>query len=299
MKRIQVLLSTYNGEKYLEEQIQSLDNQIEVSVDILVRDDGSTDSTVEMLNRWKQEGVLQYYKGENKKPAGSFMDLISHASDTDYYAFCDQDDFWEKNKLITAVEMIEDYADQPALYFSKAQLVDEDLNPIEFNNYPKGVLTLGHALIENNAAGCTMVFNKHLLDAVKKYKPDFIPMHDHWIYLICLAIGGKVVYDSNSHIKYRQHASNVIGGGTNFVKRYKKKFSMLLNRTKIKSKTTIELKKGYYDLMPDENKYIIDIIANYEQSLKKKWELVANKDIKTDKLEKNFFFIIAVLFNAF
>ena len=109
--KVCVLISTYNGERFLEEQIASIIAQKGVEVDILVRDDGSSDMTCSLLERWQKEGKLKWYKGENLGFARSFMNLLKTASGYDYYAFCDQDDIWLEDKLqraVTALEKIED-----------------------------------------------------------------------------------------------------------------------------------------------------------------------------------------------
>lgn len=299
MRKVQVLLSTYNGAKYIREQIESLTKQIGVEINILVRDDGSFDETVNLLTSWEKDGILDFYQGRNMKPAKSFIDLIKNAPESDYYAFCDQDDYWEKDKLINAINKIDDYVDSPALYFSKAQLVDESLNPIDYKGYPEKVCTFGQALIKNNASGCTMVFNKRLLEIIRRYDPQFINMHDHWTYLLCLAIGGKVIFDQNSYIKYRQHDYNYVGGKDNIIREYKNKLNMLLNKNRDRSRIAKELKIGFYDLMTVENKLIVDEVINYTQSITNKWCLITDKKISATTFKNKLFFTIAVLLDAF
>lgn len=299
MTTVQVLMSTYNGDKYLREQIESLINQVGVNVKIYVRDDGSTDGTINILEEYEKLGVLTYYTGENLKPARSFMDLAYNAPDADYYAFCDQDDYWLPNKLIKAVEKIDDIKGAPALYFSKALLADENLKEIEHKGYPIKAYTFGEALIKNNATGCTMVFNKALCSIVKGYRPKFITMHDYWFYLICLAINGRVYYDTNSYIMYRQHGNNVVGGRRNVIKEYRNKFKMLINRDRTRSRIAVELKKGYYGFMCEENKNIINKITTYQESIYMKLMVLKDKKIKSSSVINNIYFSIAIIFNAF
>lgn len=300
MKKVQILLSTYNGEKYLNEQIESLQKQIGAEINILVRDDGSTDSTTQMLSKWQEEGVLEWYEGENLGPARSFMNLLREAPNADYYAFCDQDDVWDENKILKAIENLEKTEKRnPALYFSRTQVVDENLLPIKGNKYPQRVYTFGNALIKNNCTGCTMVFNKNMLDIAIKYEPSFITMHDYWIYLLCLSVGGDVIYDVNSYIKYRQHSNNVVGGKQILVKEYYNKYRMLISRSKTRFNVANQLKLGYYNVMPYKNRAIIDKVTNYTKSMKNKWELIFDKEIRTNNLKDNMFFIVAVLFEAF
>ena len=116
--KVCVLISTYNGERFLEEQIASIIAQKGVEVDILVRDDGSSDMTCSLLERWQKEGKLKWYKGENLGFARSFMNLLKTASGYDYYAFCDQDDIWLEDKLQRAVAALEKIEDKVKLYCS-------------------------------------------------------------------------------------------------------------------------------------------------------------------------------------
>ena len=134
METVCVLMSTYNGEKYLQEQLDSIINQVGVNVRILVRDDGSTDSTTDILNNYKREGYLDWYSGTNLKSARSFMDLVNRAPESEYYAFSDQDDYWLPTKLQVAVNVLKS-ADsrKSALYYSRTTLVDENLLPIKQN----------------------------------------------------------------------------------------------------------------------------------------------------------------------
>ena len=101
MDKVQVLLSTYNGEKYLQEQIESIIRQEDVEISLLIRDDGSCDKTIEIIENLKRKNSnIIYYSGNNLGPARSFMDLINKSGNFDYYAFSDQDDVWKSKKLI-------------------------------------------------------------------------------------------------------------------------------------------------------------------------------------------------------
>ncbi|MBQ4399872.1 MAG: glycosyltransferase, partial [Alphaproteobacteria bacterium] len=106
MDNVLVLMSTYNGEKYLKTQLDSILAQQGVNVQILVRDDGSSDGTLPILQAYAAQGKLTYYTGPNLKPAKSFMDLIYNAPQADFYAFADQDDYWLPEKLICAVNKL-------------------------------------------------------------------------------------------------------------------------------------------------------------------------------------------------
>ena len=224
MKKVQVLLSTYNGEKYLKEQIESIIKQEEVEISLLVRDDGSTDKTIEILEEIsKNNRNIKIYKGENKGPARSFMELVQKSEEVDYYAFADQDDIWETKKIISAVKKLNN-PDIPELYISSLTIVDENLNNIEKKEI-QGKFTFEDEMIKNFATGCTQVFNKKLRNIINLYEPQYIIMHDSWITRVCYAIGGNVVIDKNSYIKYRQHSNNVVGYKDGGIKKLKKQLA--------------------------------------------------------------------------
>lgn len=300
MKKVQILMSTYNGEKYLDEQIRSLIAQKNVEISILVRDDGSKDSTIKKLNEYKKNGILDWYSGENLKPARSFMNLVNNSPKADYYAFCDQDDVWDTDKLELAVKMLEEFDQtQPSLYFSNTRLVDKDLMPIDTKKKSKPKITIGSSLIINPVTGCTEVFNNSLMDVLRIYDNEKIYMHDSWSYRVCMAIGGNIAFDEDSHISYRQHGNNVIGGKSSFYKKYKRRFKNVFSeRSRIRENDAIELLKGYSSLIPEENLVKIKRVALYRKSLKSKLQLLLDRDIKTNKLEHNFSFFCSVLFNS-
>ena len=129
-RRILVLVSTYNGERYLSQQLDSILNQKGVNVSVLVRDDGSSDNTIRILEDYeKRNQNLHYYQGTNVGPIMSFFDLLNQAKGYEYYAFCDQDDVWDDDKLSSAILLLDKEPDSlPVLYCSNLKVVDENLN---------------------------------------------------------------------------------------------------------------------------------------------------------------------------
>ena len=210
--KVCVLLATYNGEKYLKEMINSLIQQEKVKVQILVRDDNSSDETTNILNEYKEKKLLDWYSGPHLGVEKNFLDLISHAPDCDFYALCDQDDVWDKNKLFVARDKISnDGSDRiPKLYASSLNVVDENLQHISTQtiNSERNVFA---RYIFPGMAGCTMVFNNVLKQIIVSGNPTYLRMHDIWIYDVCVAVGGRVVLDEDSYIMYRQHANNTVG----------------------------------------------------------------------------------------
>lgn len=257
-----VLLSTYNGERFLYPQLYSLTQQKGVQLRVVIRDDESTDGTVSILRDYQNNNSsFIWYSGRNIGPAKSFWDLICRAPDSEYYAFCDQDDVWMDDKLFVAVECLKQYDDGPALYCSAYQMTDKDLNPIKTSTITPNI-DIYHAILENSATGCTMVFNKKLMQIIKSYVPDYYFMHDEWVYKVCVAIGGKVIYDSQSHILYRQHGNNVIGGlDEPWLKRLRSHISKLfLPSSHHRYKTVLEIYRGFRDFIPENNRIIFQKI---------------------------------------
>lgn len=266
MKNILVMLSSYNGMKFIGDQIDSIVNQNDVNVSINIRDDGSSDGTTSILEKYTTSN-LTWYTGPNLRPARSFMHLLENSSDYEYYSFSDQDDIWLPDKLSSAVNRLKQFDDVPALYFSQTKLVDEKLNDL-----PTDVInpdcSIEESLFETFATGCTFVINKKLRDVVLRYKPAYISMHDYWIYRICISVGGVIYFDPNAHILYRQHADNVIGLKKNFKLSLKRRLNRLFNKDCQRSRTSEELLNGFSDMMTDKTKQLLTYSSFSRTSIK-------------------------------
>lgn len=213
-KKVQILMSTYNGEKYLREQMDSLLNQTYPNIEILVRDDGSKDQTISILEEYqKQHDNIQVFAEPNVGVIKSFFSLLEK-SDADYVAFCDQDDIWLENKVEKAVEKLENIT-EPALYCSNKILIDADGKVIAENNGRCLKPSFENAVVECICTGCTSMLNKELIEVIKKNSPKHTMMHDWWCYLVASYLG-QVIFDQNSYIWYRQHGNNEIGASDKF-----------------------------------------------------------------------------------
>lgn len=271
MHKVVVLMSTYNGEKYLEAQIDSILKQRNVNVYLLIRDDGSTDSTLNVIDHFSRSGKLTVYGRDNLGAAKSFIDLIFSAPESEYYAFSDQDDIWEVDKLTTAIDRIKDKSG-PAVYHGLAGRVDESLSPLPTPTYTP-MHSFGASLL-TSATGCTMVFNKAMMDALRVYKPNNISMHDAWVYRVAYAIDAFVYYDAETHMKYRQHSNNVSGGDMGLSEKIKRQ---LVNNKSVRLITAMELRTGYYEIMSETNKEIINKFIIYKKNLWHKLCIITDK----------------------
>lgn len=300
MNSVSILMSTYNGERYLRTQLDSLLSQTNVSIDILVRDDGSSDNTTQILKDYSERGKVSWYSGKNLRSSKSFIDLVFNSPDADYYAFCDQDDFWLPEKLSKAIEKLDKLNPcKPQLYFSVAKLADCDLKPISSKTLSYGVTNFSESIISSNATGCTMCFNKILRDKIKMHRPVCEMMHDGWVHKLCLAISGDVFFDKESYILYRQHGNNVVGGQISFLQRWKRRWKNLTKMQKIRSSAIKEMFNNYKEDILPENQELCKIVAEYDESFYKRFRLLLCSKIKSKRFFVDFYYRLAVLLGIF
>jgi glycosyltransferase involved in cell wall biosynthesis len=220
--RVTVLLSTYNGERYLGELLGSVARQSCGPSDLYVRDDGSTDGTWPLLQALAKSLNVRtsLVAGKNVGVAASFFELLKLAGDRyDYYLFCDQDDGWDADKIAAAVHRLSEVSPvEPAMYAGRVELVDERLEHLGYLPVPRAI-GFGNAVVENVATGCTICLNKAARDLVVGALPERCLVHDWWVYLVLSALG-KVVYDERSFVKYRQHGGNAIGATNAFMTKW-------------------------------------------------------------------------------
>jgi hypothetical protein len=182
-----------------------------VSAQVRVRDDGSDPAHREAIGQAGREAGAAVHWGENLGPLRSFWWQLQHApADGAPVAFCDQDDVWLPGKLARAAALLAAHAEEPAMYCGRARLVDANLRPIGLSPLPRRAVGFANALVENVAIGCTVVLNARARALLLRAMPTKALMHDWWAYLVLSALG-RVVYDPEVHVLYRQHGANVTG----------------------------------------------------------------------------------------
>lgn len=210
--KICIIMSTYNGEKYIDQQLDSIfRNEEKNEISLYVRDDGSKDKTVEKI---KEYGIahnisIEVSEGGNVGSAKSFLIALRDCPKADYYAFCDQDDVWIDGKISAAVKQI-GTTDQPILWCSDYRVTDSDLHVVVSSALKQPVHDSVKAIFYNNVPGCTMVFNLALMQEMRKITISSIRMHDIMTINVAL-ITGKVFFDKKPYVLYRQHGDNVLG----------------------------------------------------------------------------------------
>ena len=218
--KVQILLATYNGEKFLREQLDSIINQEYKSWEILIHDDGSNDNTILILSEYQNNFPNKIKLLIDKKiffsASKNFFHLIENRSrEANLYCLCDQDDIWHKSKLKFIVERYNSKEDkEPLLIHSDLSLIDDKGKLLENShnkliNHQKNLITKNTVLYYNPVPGCALSINSTLADKISYSK--FMVMHDWWILLSAIYINTNVVYINYPLVKYRQHSGNVLG----------------------------------------------------------------------------------------
>lgn len=290
---IAVLLSAYNGEKFIEEQIESiLAQEVDAQLQIIVRDDGSTDRTEQILKNYAEKGQLQYYKGKNIGAARSFISLLRDTVGYDFYAFADQDDVWYPKKLQNALDAIM-HVSGPVLYCSNSELVDEKLNFLGRYTYRKlpSFSLVSVLCLASSAQGSTSVFNEALARAVRENEiPETFVMHDTMLTCLCKLIDGVVIYDERPSMKYRMHGGNVFGivsSRQGVIKVIRERIREATQKKTIGMyEQTESLLRTYANIIPEDNKSICETVINSKNSILARLKLVFDKNLRHVTLNK-------------
>jgi len=276
-----ILLSSFNGEKYLEEQIESLLLQEDVDPKIIIRDDGSADKTCAIIRKYtetKPERVEKIESTGNVGPTRSFILLLQYAvkSGFDYFFFCDQDDVWKLDKCKRAIERLQG-EEKPALYFSEKCIVDSNLKPLGIQDRIMFSDTVWDCFTYSNVSGCTMCLNRSL--AEKLIRNDFVEkkyLHDAFLYRLSIVMDATIVYDNCETMLYRQHGNNVVGSIET------RRLTDILDKKTVKKRKHYmrdmfrDILRLYPDSILEENKYIVQFVANYDGNWKRKLGLLWN-----------------------
>lgn len=274
-------MSTYNGEKYIRMQLDSILGQTYENLCLLIRDDGSTDQTVSILEEYaKRDDRITYYTGKNIGVIQSFLELVKNSSEeAGYYAFADQDDVWLPEKIGRAVEKIE-AVQEPALYCSETYLTDEELNVLH-KDEKMARPSFGNALVQNICTGCTAVINKSLRDLIKETSPQNIVMHDWWLYLSAAAFG-TVYYDKEAYIKYRQHGNNRFGAKTSKWQVWRYRLGQL-GKKRGELFAQLEEFEDSYPQLDEKKKEMTELVRKAQKGFVNRVKLVCNREIYRNK----------------
>jgi rhamnosyltransferase len=276
-----ILLSTFNGEKYLSELLGSLVKQENAKCTVIVRDDASTDRTLQILESFKQLLDIEIHVGENVGPDASFKILMNMVMnrDFDYVAFCDQDDIWETSKLLRASQLLK--KSQKSHYSSKRKLVDQRGKYLGIFPAKKVFVSYENSIVENVCAGCTTVLDfayfKRIMElGLTKIRGSY----DHVIYSIS-SILDEIYFDEESRIFYRIHSDNAVG----VRKRFKFFFRGASSELLAKIRTAVQIKNAMQSEMTSKQTVTLDKIIVYTKFYKRTLGFLKMPKLRQSALE--------------
>ena len=281
-------MSVYNGEKFIRHQLDSVLGQENVSIHLLIRDDGSIDSTIKIIEQYQSlyPHVIDLITGNNIGWKQSFFKLMQVAAEKypvyDYYAFCDQDDIWMSQKISVALEILNTIPTPIKLYCSNLYYYKDGISHgLIHSHRPKP--TIKNCLITNQATGCSTVFSKGLLNIITSNEPSQPLPHDYLAYQLSLLSGGYVYVDNNSYILYRQHESNQIGGSKKRIDLWKRRIKTFKQTWRLREKTAKIILDTYSHLLPFESVKELQYLTLYRFSITKRIHLLNDSSRLTGK----------------
>lgn len=265
--QVAILLCTYRGQRFLPDQLDSFAAQTYANWQVWASDDGSTDETCRILADYRDtwgNARLDIQAGPSRGSAVNFLSLACRDDiEADYFAYSDQDDIWEADKLARALAWLDAQPeDVPALYCSRTQLVDAHNQVIGYSPLFTRPASFANALIQNLGAGNTMLFNRAARRLLQTAGKDVgVLAHDWWTYLVVTGCGGAVFYDTRPSLRYRQHGENQVGMNANWVTRMGRIRTMLRGGNRYWNDRNIAALQKMRAVLTPENRAILERFA--------------------------------------
>lgn len=279
MSTVAIVMTTYNGEKYVGEQIDSILASNYQDFELFIYDDGSKDNTLPILRDYEARNPLKIHVIQNETNLGVTTNFLAAIRKTtiDYIMFCDQDDYWKQNKVAVTLKRMRHMEaqlgkDKPLAVFTDATVVDQELKVLKNSFFLSNHLNprrtdLPHILMENKLIGCTVMVNAALRKILQSRPlPTQARYHDWWIALIAASMG-KIGYVNERTLLYRQHGGNVVGGA-DFITYFKNRIAALhVQKEALRSlyRQAEEFHSIYQELLSPECSNIINRFACMDQ----------------------------------
>lgn len=302
-RTVTIVMSTYNGSAHLVRQLDSIFEQTGVQARVLIRDDHSSDATIEAIKRYKNENPgfqIDYITGENEGYARSFWDALCNAPDTDYYAFSDQDDVWMKDKLIKCIlPMEEDLYRGAKLSYCKMIRSGEDLRPFEeqVSVLRPEQLNKKIVLTQTFNYGAATVFNHAAKQLIcRRFPKSRLVPHDAWAGAVCYWFG-KIYFVNEALYYWIRYDNSVTGEGTRLSGvRYRIKETLA---GKSYQNLACDMLEGYGDLLDPEDAAFLRKLTMYKKSVNDKLALIFDRDFRRTRLAGTLMLKYGILTNRF
>ncbi|MCX7176985.1 MAG: glycosyltransferase family 2 protein [Proteobacteria bacterium] len=265
---VAILLCSMHGQHFIAEQLESIAAQTHPHWTVWISDDGSQDDTHKIirqyLSKWGDARV-SIQSGPTQGYAANFLSLIRRENiRARYYAFADQDDVWEPDKLARAIAWLDRVPDDtPALYCSRTRLIDEHGREMGYSPLIRKHPSFANALVQNIGGGNTIVFNEATRDLLREVGEEVrIVAHDWWAYQVVTGCGGQVFYDPYPSVRYRQHLNNQVGSNTGWSNMFWRLRELLKGRFRRWNDINIEALQTLRSRLTQENRKILDEFRN-------------------------------------
>jgi glycosyltransferase involved in cell wall biosynthesis len=261
---IAILMAAYNGEKYLKWQLKSILEQSYPHWKIAISDDGSSDSTLDILREFQKhcgDDRASLFSGPKKGFCSNFLSLLYRENITaDYYAFSDQDDIWETDKLERAIDYFKKIPSNiPALYCGRTTLFNDAGEILGVTALFKKKPSFRNALVQSISGANSMVFNQAACELLRKVSVDIdVQSHDWWVYLVITGCGGSIFYDTHPTLRYRQHNENLVGMNNTITAKLFRIHQLFKGRFKGWNERNLVALLSMYDYLTPENKTVLD-----------------------------------------
>lgn len=264
-----ILMSTYNGEKFLSEQLQSIEDQTHKNWRLVISDDGSSDGTLAIAKQYQQKWGTDRLELRQGPQQGFCQNFLSMTCDTtlhaDLYAFSDQDDIWMVDKLSRAVEYFNtsNESQLPKAYGTRTKIVDEELKPLGFS--PEFTLprSFRNALVQSIAGGNTQVFNQAAKQLLEQAGKQEVASTDWWLYQLVQGAGGTFYYDPKPSLFYRQHTNAIVGTNSSFRGKIERIFLLLNGQFKRWNDMNYKALYNARHLLTKDNQNILDVFGKF------------------------------------
>lgn len=304
-KSAAILMCTYNGEDFIEEQLESIKNQTFRNLSLFISDDGSSDRTIEIVKLFKQKNIrcfkeFKIIEGPGCGFAKNFLNLVKEVgNEYEFYSFADQDDVWHVDKIETGIVELEKYKKEiPSLFCSRTKLVNKFGEKIGYSKSFKSAPKFQNALVQSIAGGNTMIFNKSSKIILNGVNISIgITSHDWLLYILISACNGNIIFSQKPKIDYRIHKANLVGSNLGFKSFLNRSLLVLQNKWINWNNLNIEHLKDFKMITPS-NKEILDnfISLREEKNIFTKIQLFKKSGLRRQTVLGNISLFAAIIF---